>query len=95
MLNTNENISLLKDFLNENGYDWNYLLIIIQMLKSRRLSAAHPSNISTTAKDIQTAINKVYPTMNSKDRDKAETGLLILERLAKELNETLFISTDN
>jgi hypothetical protein len=33
MLNTNENIAVLKDFLKDNGYDWNYLSIIIQMLK--------------------------------------------------------------
>jgi hypothetical protein len=95
MLNANESIVVLKDFLHTNGYDWDYLLITIQMLQSRRLPAAHPSNSNTTAKNIQAATNKVYPNMNSKDRDKTETGLSILESLAKELNETLFISTEN
>jgi hypothetical protein len=95
MLNTNENIAVLKDFLKDNGYDWNYLSIIIQMLKCRRAPAAHPSNNNTTGNDIKDAIDKVYPNMNSKDRDKAQTGLSILETLAKELNETLFISTEN
>jgi hypothetical protein len=65
------------------------------MLKSRRLPAAYPSNSNTTANDIRAAIDKAYPNMNSNDRNKAETGLLVLEALAKELNEPLFMSTEN
>ena len=95
MLNTQENIGLLKEFLRRNGFDWNHLLIIIQMLKCRRLLAAHPSNPNTTMKDIQTAIDQVYPDVNSKDREKAKIGLAILETLAKELGESLFMSTES
>lgn len=95
MLNSHENIGLLKDFLRQNGFDWNYLMIVIQMLKCRRLSAAHPSKSTTTVKDIQAAIEQVYPNRTSNDREKATMGLSILEILAKELDESLFISTEN
>lgn len=95
MLNTQENIGLLKDFLRGNGFDWNYLLIIIQMLKCRRLPAAHPSNTNTTIRDIQIAIDQVYPDVKSNDREKAKIGLAILETLANELGESLFLSTES
>lgn len=95
MLDTNENITVLMDFLKDNGYDWCYLTAVIKMLKSRRISVAHPSNNNTTSNDIQDAIEIVYSGIDCEDRNKAQAGLAILEKLSKELNETLFISTEN
>ncbi|CAF0764847.1 unnamed protein product [Adineta ricciae] len=60
-----------------------------------RLPAAYPSNNNTTINNIQVAIHKIYPNTNSQDREKPQLGLEILEALGKELNETLFISTEN
>jgi hypothetical protein len=95
MLNSHENIEELKVFLTREGYDWNDLRIVIQMLTHERLRTAHPSDTNTTVENLQAAINKIYPNINSNDRRKAETGLSILYLLAQKLNETLFLSLED
>jgi len=40
-------------------------------------------------------MDQVYPDVNSKDREKAKIALAILQTLAKELDESLFLSIDN
>jgi len=48
-----------------------------------------------TVVSIDLGMDQVYPDVNSKDREKAKIALAILQTLAKELDESLFLSIDN
>jgi hypothetical protein len=64
---------------------------MIKILKNR-LTIAHPTDPNTTKEDILNAIKYCYPQESSSWRMNAEKGLKLLEFLATQLDEPLFIS---
>ena len=63
------------------------------MLKGDRIMAAHPCDVQTTVADLLKVIETRYPSPSSLERKKAEEGVEILQLLATELSQTLFVPT--
>jgi hypothetical protein len=74
------------------NFKWEDIRMIIKMLKHNRLPIAHPNNENTTKEDIMKAIECCYPNTSSSWRKNAEKRLQVLEFLAAQLQEHLFIS---
>ena len=91
-INNLSNVDTLKSLLEENNFKWEDIRLIIKMLKRNRLSIAHPDDANTTKEDIKKAIEDCYPQASSSWRKNAEKGLQVLEFLAAQLQEPLFIS---
>ncbi|CAF1517252.1 unnamed protein product [Rotaria magnacalcarata] len=94
-INNLNNIESFKLFLNQHGYDWPEIRKVIKMLKSNRLTIAHPGDENTSNKDIEDAINKSFPDVSSPFHIKALQALQVLELLAVELQQPLFIPITN
>jgi len=93
MVMADPHIEQLKAFLGEHGYNIEEMRLAIQVLKSNRIAAAHPSDPTTTSPEIQTAIDRLFSSSHPK-RPIALKALKVLELLAEELNETLFLKAD-
>lgn len=91
-INNLDNVDALKSLLETNNFKWEEIRMIIKMLKHNRLPIAHPDDGNTTKADIMNAIQCCYPQVSSSWRKNAEKGLEILEFLATQLQEPLFIS---
>lgn len=91
-INTLDNADTLKSLLEANNFKWEDIRMIIKMLKHNRLPIAHPNNENTTKEDIMKAIECCYPNTSSSWRKNAEKRLQVLEFLAAQLQEPLFIS---
>jgi hypothetical protein len=89
---TVDNVDNLKSLLETNNFKWEEIRTIIKMLKKHRLTIAHPTDPNTTKQDILNVIKYYYPQESSSWRINAEKGLKILELLAKQMDEPLFIS---
>jgi hypothetical protein len=91
-INTLDNVDTLKSLFEANNFKWEDSRMIIKMLKHNRLPIAHPNDENTTKEDIMKAIESCYPNASSSWRKNAEKGLQVLEFLAVQLQEPLFIS---
>ena len=91
-LNNMHNIDLLKTFLNDHGYEWDELKKTIKVLKFNRLAPAHPGDSNTTTNKIEIAVHNCFPNITSQFHIKTIEALNILQLLADELNEPLFIT---
>jgi hypothetical protein len=87
MIQSQGHIEQLKSFLNINGLNFEEISLAIQVFKSNRISAAHPSNLSTSSLHIQSAIDRLFPTISHLKRIIAPKALKLLEILSKELKE--------
>jgi len=90
-LNNLNNIESFKFFLSQHGYDWSEIRKTTKMLKSNRITTAHPGDGNTSNKDIEDAINKCFPDASSLFHIKAVQALKLLQLLATELEQPLLI----
>ncbi|CAF2003238.1 unnamed protein product [Rotaria magnacalcarata] len=94
-INNLNNIESFKFFLSQHGHDWPEIRKAIKVLKSNRLTIAHPGDENTSNKDIEDTINKSFPDVTSPFHIKALQALQLLELLAVELQQSLFIPITN
>jgi len=94
-INNLNNIDLFKSFLIQHGYDWAEIRKTIKMLKSNRITTAHPGDENTNNQDIEDAITIGFPDVSSLFHIKAMQALKLLQLFAVELQEPLFISIGN
>jgi hypothetical protein len=90
-VNNLNNIDSFKTFLIQNGYNWSQLRTTIKMLKANRITTAHPGDENTSHEDIQNAICACFPDESSLFHTKSIEALQLLQLLAEELKEPLFL----
>jgi hypothetical protein len=90
-VNNLDNIDSFKTFLIQNGYNWSQLRTTIKMLKANRITTAHPADENTSHEDIQNAICACFPDESSLFHTKSMEALQLLQLLAEELKEPLFL----
>jgi hypothetical protein len=83
-INNLNKIDLFKSFLSQNGYDWPEIRKTIKMIKSNRITTAHPGDENTNVEDIEDAITKYFPDVTSPFHIKA----MQVVKLLQELHET-------
>ncbi|CAF1144099.1 unnamed protein product [Didymodactylos carnosus] len=94
MVMAHRHIEQLKAFLGEHGYNIEEMHLAIQILKNNRLAAAHPSDPTTTSSEIRTAVDHLFPSSSHPKLAIALKALKVLELLAEEIKEPLFLKTD-